>query len=148
MIWIPRTIGVLTALYGLSALLKPGVIARHGELADPGDRRSGVALLSATIGVRDLVSGAAIMLAPEGGALLAALAARVSFDLGDAAVFGRLPPTPARRRKIAAVALAWAALSALSRSGRAADAGGGDRQRRVRADRGLRRLAPPPGDAV
>ena len=114
MIWIPRTIGVLTALYGLSALLKPGVIARHGELADPGDRRSGVALLSATIGVRDLVSGAAIVLAPEGGALLAALAARVSFDLGDAAAFGRLLPTPRARRKIAAVALAWAALSALS----------------------------------
>jgi hypothetical protein len=113
-IWIPRTIGVLTALYGASALLKPDVISRHGELAAPGDRRSAVWLLSATIGIRDLVSGIAIVVAPAGGVLLAALAARVTFDLGDAASFGRLLPTAHGRRKIAAVALGWAALSALS----------------------------------
>jgi hypothetical protein len=113
-IWLPRIVGALTALYGISAVLKPGVIARHGELADPADRRAGVTLLSVTIGIRDLVSGAAILLAPAGGALLAALAARVSFDTGDAVAFGRLLPTPRARRKVAAIALAWAGISALS----------------------------------
>ena len=72
-IWFPRVVGLLTALYGVSAVLKPDVIARHGELASPSDRRSGVALLSVTIGIRDLVSGIAIVLAPAGGVLLAAL---------------------------------------------------------------------------
>ena len=94
-IWFPRIVGLLTALYGVSALLKPDVIARHGELASTSDRRSAVALLSVTVGIRDMVSGIAIVLAPAGGALLAVLGARVAFDAGDAAAFGRLLPTRA-----------------------------------------------------
>ena len=54
------------------------------------------------------------MLAPAGGVLLAALGARVAFDPGDAAAFGRLLPTRFARRKIAAVALGWGAISALA----------------------------------
>ncbi len=115
--WFPRIVGLLTALYGVSAVLKPGVIARHGELDSPSDRRSAVALLSATIGIRDLISGIAIVLAPAGGALLAALGARVTIDAGDAATFGRLLPTRAGRRKVAAIALAWGAVSALAMIG-------------------------------
>ena len=114
MIWFPRIVGILTALYGLSAIARPDVIARHGELDSPDQRRSAVALLSAIIGVRDLVSGVAIVVAPCGGVLLAALTARVAFDGGDAVVFGRLLPTPRARRKIAAVALGWGGISALS----------------------------------
>lgn len=117
MIWFPRIVGVLTALYGISAVLKPDVISRHGELANPGDLRSGVFLLSVIVGVRDLVSGIAIVAAPAGGVLLAALGARVAFDAGDAVAFGRLLPTPAARRKVAAVALGWGAISALSMIG-------------------------------
>jgi hypothetical protein len=113
-IWIPRVVGLLTALYGVSAVLKPSVIARHGELAAPSDRRSAVALLSVTIGIRDLVSGIAIVLAPAGGVLLAALGARVVFDAGDAVAFGRLLPTHSARRKVAAIALGWGATSALA----------------------------------
>ena len=114
MIWFPRIVGILTALYGLSAIARPDIIARHGELDSPDQRRSAVALLSAIVGVRDLVSGVAIVVAPCGGVLLAALAARVAFDGADAVVFGRLLPTPRARRKIAAVALGWGGISALS----------------------------------
>jgi hypothetical protein len=113
-IWFPRVVGLLTALYGVSAVLKPDVIARHGELASPSDRRSAVALLSVTIGIRDLVSGIAIVLVPAGGLLLAALGARVVFDAGDAAAFGSLLPTRFARRKVAAVAVGWGAISALA----------------------------------
>jgi hypothetical protein len=116
-IWFPRIVGALTALYGLSAILRPGVIARHGELAEPRDRRAGVGLLSAIVGIRDIVSGVAIMAAPEGGVLLGALGARVALDAGDAAAFGRLLPTARARRKVAAIALAWAAVAALSMLG-------------------------------
>jgi hypothetical protein len=116
-IWFPRIVGVLTALYGISAVLKPDVIARHGELADAGDPRAGVALLSVIVGIRDLVSGVAILFAPEGGVLLAALGARVAFDAGDAAAFGRLLPTPRARRKVLAIALAWGTVAALSMLG-------------------------------
>ena len=114
MIWFPRLIGLLTLLYGISAVVTPRPIARHGELDDPRSPGPAVRILSATIGFRDIVSGAAIMAAPCGGVLLAALAARVAFDAGDAAVFGRLAPTPEARRKIAAIALGWGGLSALS----------------------------------
>jgi hypothetical protein len=111
---LPRIVGILTALYGVYAILRPDVIGRHGELQSPDDRSSGVALLSATVGVRDLVSGGAIVAAPSGGVLLTALSARVAFDVGDAVVFGSLLPTPAARRKVAAVALGWGSVSAFS----------------------------------
>ena len=93
----------------MSAVLKPDVIARHGELASTSDRRSAVALLSVTVGIRDMVSGIAIVLAPAGGALLAVLGARVAF--------GRLLPTRSARRKVAAIAVGWGAISALAMIG-------------------------------
>jgi hypothetical protein len=114
MILIPRVFGLLTALYGVSAILAPGVIGRHGGYRGWESRESGVRLLSAVVGVRDLVSGVAIVVASRGDALLAALAARVVFDLSDALAFGTLLPSPAGRRKIAAVAGAWGVLAAVS----------------------------------
>ena len=53
------------------------------------------------------------MLAPAGGVLLAALG-HVVFDAGDAAAFGSLLPTRFARRKVAAVAVGWGAISALA----------------------------------
>jgi hypothetical protein len=114
MIWIPRIVGALTALYGVSAILMPGVIGRHGGYRGWESRESGVRLLSAVVGVRDVVSGAAIVAAPRGDALLAAIAARVAFDVSDCVAFGTLLPTPAARRKVAAVAGGWGALAAVS----------------------------------
>lgn len=105
---VPRIMGLLTAAYGVSAIARPDTIRRHGELEDT----DAVRLLSTIVGVRDLVSGTLIVLAPAGRPLTAALGVRVAFDLGDAAAFGTLLPTSRARRKIAAVALGWAALCA------------------------------------
>ncbi len=104
-----RVFGALTFAYGVSALLKPDILARHGEL---GGVTPAVRLLSGTFGVRDMASGAAIVAAPAGAALEAALAARVIADLGDAALFGAFGPTPRARAKIAAVAGGWGAIGA------------------------------------
>jgi hypothetical protein len=41
----------------------------------------------------------------------------VALDTGDAVAFGRLLPTPRARRKVAAIALGWAAVAALSMLG-------------------------------
>jgi hypothetical protein len=114
MIWIPRAVGVLTAAYGVSAVVMPGVIGRHGGYRGWEARESAVRLLSAVVGVRDIVSGIAIVVAPSGGVLLAALGARVAFDLTDCAAFGMLLPEPAARRKVALVAGGWGALAAVS----------------------------------
>lgn len=114
MIWFPRIVGILTAAYGVSAVLAPGVIGRNGGYRGWESRDSGVRLLSTLVGVRDIVSGAAIVAAPRGDALLAALAARVAFDVSDCLAFGTLLPSPSGRRKVAAVAGGWGALAALS----------------------------------
>jgi hypothetical protein len=114
MIWFPRIVGILTAVYGVSAVFMPGVIGRHGGYRGWESLESGVRLLSAVVGVRDIVSGVAIVAAPRGDTLLAALAARVAFDVSDCVAFGRLLPAPPARRKVAAVAGAWGALAAVS----------------------------------
>ena len=105
---LPRAVGLLAAAYGVSAIARPDIIRRHGELADT----DAVRLLSTIVGIRDLVSGVLIVVAPAGGPLTGALAVRVAFDMGDAAAFGTLLPTRRARRKIAAVALGWGALCA------------------------------------
>lgn len=114
MIWFPRLVGVLTLLYGISALVTPRPIARHVELDDPASPGPATRLLSGTVGVRDIVSGIAIVLAPAGAALAAALGARVAFDAGDALLFGRLSPTSRARRKVAAIAAGWGLVAASS----------------------------------
>ena len=114
MIWFPRVVGVLTAAYGVSAVAMPGVIGRHGGYRGWESRESAVRLLSTVVGVRDVVSGVAIVVAPSGGVLLAALGARVAFDFADCAAFGMLLPEPAARRKVALVAGGWGTLAAVS----------------------------------
>jgi hypothetical protein len=109
---VARTIGVLTAAYGVSAILRPQTLARWTELGDPASPSAAVRALSASIGVRDLCSGAAIVLAPRGRALRTALVVRATLDAGDAIVFGRLCPTRRARVTIAAVAAGWGALAA------------------------------------
>jgi hypothetical protein len=107
-----RTFGLVTAAYGVSAILRPGTLARYSGLGDPAAPGAAVRALSTTIGVRDLCSGAAILLAPPGRPLRAALAARTALDAGDALVFGALCPTRRARDTIAAVAAGWGALAA------------------------------------
>ena len=109
-----RSIGLLTAAYGVSAILRPQTLARWTGLGDPAAPGAAVRALSVTIGVRDLCSGTAIVLAPPGRPLRAALLARAAFDAGDAVVFGTLCPTRRARITIAAVAAGWGALAALA----------------------------------
>ena len=107
-----RVFGVLTAAYGVSAILRPHTLARWTGLGDPASLGAAVRTLSTTIGVRDVCSGAAIVLAPQGRPLRAALVARAAFDAGDAVIFGTLCPTRRARVTIAAVAAGWGALAA------------------------------------
>jgi len=109
-----RGFGVLTAAYGVSAILRPQPLARNTGLADPAAPGAAVRALSATVGVRDLCSGTAIVLAPPGRPLRAALIARAAFDAGDAVIFGTLCPTRRARITIAAVAAGWGALAVLA----------------------------------
>jgi Domain of unknown function (DUF4267) len=121
---VARTIGVLTAAYGVSAILRPQTLARWTELGDPASPSAAVRALSTSIGVRDLCSGAAIVLAPRGRALRTALVVRATLDAGDAIVFGTLCPTRRARVTIAALAAGWGVLAAATamRTARAGDA--------------------------
>jgi hypothetical protein len=107
-----RTIGVLTAAYGVSAILRPQTLARWTGLGDPASPGAAVRALSASIGVRDLCSGIAIVLAPRGPALRATLVVRATLDAGDAIVFGTLCPTRRARVTIAAIGAGWGVLAA------------------------------------
>lgn len=108
----PRIIGGLTTAYGLYTLARPHSLARAAGV-EPGDRD---ALrhhrnLGWAIGGRDLVSGAAMVLATPGKSLRAAITARVACDLGDAVGFG-LWASPRSRAKVIAVATGWGLLCA------------------------------------
>lgn len=108
----PRALGALTAAYGVYTLARPHSLARLTGLltadrpASPATRNLGLA-----IGARDVVSGTAMMLAPSGTALRAALAVRVAFDVGDAIGFGVTVP-PSSRAKVIAVTAGWGLICA------------------------------------
>jgi hypothetical protein len=108
----PRVLGALTAAYGAYTLARPHSLARLAGLltsdrpASPATRNLGWA-----IGARDVVSGTAMMLAPPGPALRAALVARVAFDAGDAIGFGVTVPASSRA-KVIAVAAGWGLICA------------------------------------
>jgi hypothetical protein len=109
---VPRALGALTAAYGVYTLARPQSLARVAGLVTP-DRPASRATrnLGWAIGTRDLVSGAAMMLAPPGTALRAALAVRVAFDAGDAIGFGVAVPRSSRA-KVIAVAAGWGLICA------------------------------------
>jgi hypothetical protein len=112
---LPRVLGAITAAYSIVIALRPEVLARPCGLVDAdGTASPGVRTLVGGIGVRDIAIGGAMVLAPRGPALRAAVAARAFSDAADAVVFGLQLPQESQRPKIAAFALFWAALCALS----------------------------------
>lgn len=112
---LPRILGAATAAYGVAALVRPRILARPVGMVEPdGSLGPGIRVAAGLIGVRDVVAGGAMALAPAGPPLRAAIVARAVFDAGDALLFGTLSPTPDARRKAAAVAGGWSALCALS----------------------------------
>lgn len=110
----PRTLGLLTLGYGAYTLAKPESLVCAAGLEPRGRpiSRSG-RTLGRSIGVRDMLSGAAMVLAPTGVPLRTAIAARVACDASDVVGFGLSVP-PQSRAKVVAVAAGWGILCATS----------------------------------
>ena len=118
MTWLPRTLGVLTAVYGLSTLVRPSIFATPAGLSGAGLSQAGppvpVAILVRAVGVRDLANGIAMAAAPAGPALRLAIGARIAADLGDALTFALSPnDDPGARKKAVAVGVGWGLLNLL-----------------------------------
>jgi hypothetical protein len=108
----PRLLGGLTAAYGAYTLVRPQSLVRAVGLQRVDQPESAfVGKVARAIGARDLVSGAAMVLASPGRPLQLALAARVVCDLGDAIGFGLAAP-PRSKIKVVAIAIGWGALCA------------------------------------
>ncbi|WP_370944753.1 hypothetical protein AB5J62_37345 [Amycolatopsis sp. cg5] len=115
MTWLTRTLGLLTAGYGVAVLARPQLLAKPCALTEAdGSVPVSVAALARAAGVRDLASGVALALAPAGGPLRLAVALRTAADLSDAVLFGLALPNPTTRKRAAAGAAAWGVLCALS----------------------------------
>ncbi|MGQ0840602.1 hypothetical protein [Actinokineospora sp.] len=113
--WIPRALGAATAVYGAAVTIRPELMAKPTGLVDSdGAPARGVAVLTRSIGVRDIATGLAMVFAPPGAPLRAAIAVRVVSDLGDAVGFGTGLADADARRKSAVVAGGWSVLCALS----------------------------------
>ena len=105
-----QMMGFLTAAYGCALIAKPEVLIRPVGIQDH-DTGARVARL---LGVRDVLSGLAMIAAPPGPALAVAVAARVASDLSDVASFQGLAPDAASRRKAALAAIGWATACAVT----------------------------------
>jgi hypothetical protein len=98
-------LGGLTAGYGMFELTRPATIARQAGLDESAPA---LRVLTGTLGVRDIVSGLAMLAARTPRGRSAAVTARCLFDLGDAVLFAALLPDGAPKAKVAAVAGGWA----------------------------------------
>jgi hypothetical protein len=108
----PRVLGGLTAAYGAYTLMRPQSLVRAvGLQRVEGPESPFVGNVARAIGARDLVSGAAMVLASPGRPLQLAIGARVACDLGDAIGFGLAAP-PRSKLKVVAVAIGWGVLCA------------------------------------
>jgi len=115
----PRVLGALTAAYGAYTLVRPQSLLRASGLErTPEPSRSGRAL-ARVIGMRDVLSGVAMVAAPPGPLLRAAVLARVASDGADVVGFGTAVPD-SHRSKVAVVAGGWGLLcaSTLPKAGR------------------------------
>lgn len=114
-----RVLGGITMLYSAAILIAPKILAKPcGMTTSTGEVPSWVPLLIRAIGVRDTVSGLAMLLTRPGRGLQTACLARAAADAGDAVLFGTVLTTPAARLKIGGFAAIWA-LANLAAAGRA-----------------------------
>ncbi|MEO6881183.1 MAG: hypothetical protein ABI181_09610 [Mycobacteriaceae bacterium] len=110
---LTKILGALTASYAAAVLVQPKVLAGPCELTEPGGGVSrSTAALCRAVGVRDLASGLAMVLAPTTGAARAAIAVRTASDLGDVVVFGTSLPSRSARMKAVVVGIVWGGLCA------------------------------------
>lgn len=108
---LTRVLGAATVAYGLKEILQPGHLATAAQLGDPDHR--GIKVLGAVLGLRDVACGVAMVTAPAGRPLRAAILARSAFDVADCVAFTLHAPAAARP-KVAAITLGWASLCGLS----------------------------------
>jgi hypothetical protein len=107
-----RTIGTVTALYGLVVTARPELLAAPSGLVDGAGRTEDHTRISLRpLAWRDMASGAAMATAPPGPALTTATLVRIAADFGDALLLGRALPGRARRLGVVAVSVGWGALS-------------------------------------
>jgi hypothetical protein len=113
----PRVLGALTLAYGGYTLWRPASLLRAAGLQPRGGptSRSGPTL-ARVIGARDVLSGLAMLSAPPGPLLRAAVTARVACDASDVVGFGTTVPA-SHRAKVVAVAGGWGLLCAASLAG-------------------------------
>jgi hypothetical protein len=112
MTWLPRTLGVLTAGYGLATLIKPAILATPAGLS-AGEPPAAVSTLVRAVGVRDIASGVA-MAVTTGRAQRTAVGVRIAADLGDVVTWAlSSSPDRAQRRNTMVIGAGWAALNAI-----------------------------------
>lgn len=115
MLWPARAIGTATALYGAALMAKPSLLTKPTGLSTSADDVTIAGrVLSRAVGARDLVSGVAMALAPTPAGVRLAGAIRVGADVSDALGLGLGLPSGSARRKSAAVAAGWGALTILT----------------------------------
>lgn len=108
---LSRALGVATTAVGVLELAKPDLWAGPAGVTGPSPA---MRAWHHTLGVRDVVSGVALTLAPAGAPLRYATAFRIVSDLSDAVGFGLNAADAAHRRKAVGAAAGFAALNALA----------------------------------
>jgi hypothetical protein len=108
-----RTVGVVTTAYGAVVTAWPDLLARpSGLAAGEGGTPWSTRLALRPLTWRDVVSGAALAVAPRGAALGTAALVRIAADVGDALLLGRSLPRRGSRAMVIGTAAGWAALTA------------------------------------
>ena len=108
---LSRVLGAATVAFGALEFAKPDLWAKPTGITGPSPAMT---TWHQTLGVRDVLSGLAMTLAPAGPALRAATLFRIVSDATDAIAFGLNAPEARLRAKAAGIALGYAALNALS----------------------------------
>ena len=108
---LSRVLGVTTIAFGALELAKPDLWGAPTGIVGPSPA---MRTWHHTLGIRDVVSGLAMAVAPPGPALRAATLFRIVSDGTDALAFGMNAPTARLKGKAAGAALGYAALNALS----------------------------------
>ncbi|KQV76819.1 hypothetical protein ASC61_18450 [Aeromicrobium sp. Root344] len=102
-------ISVATAAYSVFALAKPRHLG-NAITASP-LKQPDYDIAARTFGVRDLVVSGLALAAPTAQAREQAMMGRVVFDLTDSALFTNEATSTARKAKVLAVTVGWAALN-------------------------------------
>jgi hypothetical protein len=105
-----QLMGLLTAAYGVALIVRPDVLMRPVGIqdVDTGTR------VARGLGIRDVVSGLAMIVAPPGPALAAAVAARVASDLSDVVSLRALASDVHAQRNVTIAGTGWATACAVT----------------------------------